>query len=104
MDQMSYRAKFFFQMPTPLGTDPHDPQPKVELGEFFPLHEEAWAALEEARSRREPIAKAMIQAFDLPYVRLDEIEIHLCKWNAQLNLFGEPIKIIGGKPKEIVQS
>lgn len=104
MDQMSYRAKYYFQMPAPDGTDPFDPQPKMELGEFYPAHEDAKGAMEEARARREPIAKALVMAFDVPYVRLEEIEIHLTKWDPQLNLFGETVKIDGGKkpPKKEV--
>lgn len=101
MDQRMYRATYFYQFPPQEGADPFDPRPKQQLGESFFPHDQIEPALEEARARRHPIARALIEAFNLPFVRHEEIEIHLCAFNPQLNLFGEPIKVVGGKKQAV---
>jgi hypothetical protein len=89
-----YRAQFFFQFPQ---DDPTEITEKAELGEYISDRDDIWKALDEARTKREPIAMALMGAYpSLHYVRFSEVEIHLRPWDPQLGLFTQPALIDGG--------
>lgn len=88
---MTYRAKYYFSFPS---DDPMELVSKSELGEFYSEQDDIWKALDEARQKRQPIASALLQAFPgLNYVKHSEIEIHLQRYDAQLNLW-EPTTMV----------